>query len=150
MLLFCDRLSFACCLPLQLQKAEQDAAQPAPAAPAAAGGAAAPSQTTQQQPQQQLYQQQQQQQQPPPTNHFSPPEQQQQMAHQAAASPPAAAAPPPEQQQPQHPAQPAVINLTYISGWHNCFIHYSVDDKREIVVMLTLNDVDDDDHGADR
>jgi len=54
------------------------------------------------------------------------------MVQPAAAAPPAAAAaPPPQQQQPPAPAPPAVINLTYISGWHNCFMHYSLDDKRE-------------------
>ncbi|KAF8063656.1 hypothetical protein HT031_003511 [Scenedesmus sp. PABB004] len=36
---------------------------------------------------------------------------------------------PPQAQAPQQPAPPTTITLTYVSGWHNVYIHYTVDGK---------------------
>jgi hypothetical protein len=62
-------------------------------------------------------------------------QQQPQVMQQQQLVPAAAPAPPPQQQPPPQPAPPAIINLTYISGWHNCFIHFKVDDQRELLCL---------------
>lgn len=123
-----------------------------------------PPQQQQQQPQQ--YQQQPQQYQQPPQQYQQPPQQYQQPAQQYQQPPPQPPQPVqqqqpvPQQQQPlqqqqqapppppPQPAPPAVINLTYITGWHNAFIHYCVDGKSWTTVPGTKLQQSGQDHNT--
>uniref|UniRef100_A0A383V548 Uncharacterized protein n=1 Tax=Tetradesmus obliquus TaxID=3088 RepID=A0A383V548_TETOB len=89
-----------------------------------------PQQMPYQQQQQPQQQQQQMPQQAPPQQQMQMQQQQQHPPQQMQQQPPQQMQQPPQQMQPPPPpAPPAVINLTYISGWHNCFIHYTMDGK---------------------